>query len=96
MGHVYLLILLMFCVSLNLFFRGDFSQPGHILGSPDGRLTQAVSERTMSPASNAVLRLITHMAMFIGANDHIDVKSKSCSNGCMELIVNHDIISKSH
>jgi hypothetical protein len=84
----------MFCISYNLFRRVDFSQPGHILGSPDGRVAQAVSERTLSPASNAVLRLVTHMAMFIGANDHIDVKSKSCSNGYMELIINHYIISK--
>ncbi|XP_062570766.1 E3 ubiquitin-protein ligase RNF213-like isoform X2 [Saccostrea cucullata] len=50
----------------------DFSQPGHILGSPDGRGSHAMSERTLSPASTTLLRLITHIAMFIGANEHLD------------------------
>lgn len=54
-------------------YRADFSQPGHILGSAEGRSTQAISERTLSPSSNILLRLLMHMAMLIGANEHSDV-----------------------
>ena len=64
-------------VSLKSYFcvlcRTDFSQPGHILGSPIERSTQAISERNLSPSSNTLLRVLTHMAMFIGANEHIEV-----------------------
>lgn len=55
------------------FDRVDFSQPGHILGSAVDRSTEAVSERTLSPSSNILLRLLTHMALLIGANEHSDV-----------------------
>ena len=55
------------------YCRTDFSQPGHILGSPSERSTQAISERNLSPSSNTLLRVLTHMAMFIGANEHIEV-----------------------
>lgn len=60
--------------------RDDFSQPGHILGSAEGRSTQATSERTLSPSSNTLLRLLTHMAMLIGANDHLNVNIKNAAS----------------
>ncbi|XP_078327262.1 E3 ubiquitin-protein ligase rnf213-alpha-like isoform X2 [Crassostrea virginica] len=50
----------------------DHSRPGHILGSPGERSLDAVSERKLSPIANALLRLLTHIAMFIGANDFIE------------------------
>ena len=56
-----------------LFFSDDHSRPGHILGSPGERSLDAVSERKLSPIANALLRLLTHIAMFIGANDFIEV-----------------------
>lgn len=63
-------------VELSFKNRADFSQPGHILGPAEGRSTQATSERTLSPYSNILLRLLTHMAMLIGANEHLNVNIK--------------------
>lgn len=68
------------------YLSDDSSQPGHILGSAEGRSTQATSERTLSPSSNILLRLLTHMAMFIGANEHSDVNNKE--KWQMDLISN--------
>lgn len=63
-------------VELSFKNRADFSQPGHILGPAEGRSTQATSERTLSPSSNILLRLLTHMAMLIGTNEHLNVNLK--------------------
>lgn len=46
------------------------------MGSADGRSTQAISERTLSPSSNILLRLLTHIAMLIGANENLNVGIK--------------------
>ncbi|KAK3096790.1 hypothetical protein FSP39_003301 [Pinctada imbricata] len=48
----------------------DQTQTGHILGRADHRKTQAIPERKMTSAHCAVLRLLTHVAMFLGANEN--------------------------
>ncbi|XP_042198225.1 E3 ubiquitin-protein ligase rnf213-alpha isoform X2 [Callorhinchus milii] len=46
---------------------GDRTQSGHILGDPNKRETVIAPDRNMSPVSFTLLRLLTHMAMFVGA-----------------------------
>ncbi|KAK3610844.1 hypothetical protein CHS0354_015701 [Potamilus streckersoni] len=44
------------------------TETGHILGSISGRAQGAVPERDMSPAYCAVVRLMLHLSMMLGAN----------------------------
>ncbi|XP_061195824.1 E3 ubiquitin-protein ligase rnf213-alpha-like [Saccostrea echinata] len=70
----------------NVRYTGDDqSRRGHILGSPTNRTFDAVSERNLSPISNAVLRLLTHLSMFIGANYNIEEITK-----CIHPTVDED------
>ncbi|XP_077184308.1 E3 ubiquitin-protein ligase RNF213 isoform X2 [Paroedura picta] len=53
------------------FFRSqvqtDRTQTGHVLGNPDNREAMLASEREMSPAVLILIRLLTHLALFLGA-----------------------------
>ncbi|XP_062570768.1 E3 ubiquitin-protein ligase rnf213-alpha-like isoform X2 [Saccostrea cucullata] len=61
----------------NVKYTGDDqSRRGHILGTPSDRSFDAVSERNLSPISNAVLRVLIHLSMFIGANYNIEEMTK--------------------
>lgn len=48
---------------------------GHILGGAKNRHKIPIPERKMTPASTAVLRLFTHMAMYVGTNTNIQAIS---------------------
>lgn len=58
------------------FFSVDRTEKGHVLG-PAARLGPLrAPERKLNRASCAVLRLLTHMSMYIGANVNEQVKLK--------------------
>uniref|UniRef100_A0A8C2UJJ3 RING-type E3 ubiquitin transferase n=1 Tax=Coturnix japonica TaxID=93934 RepID=A0A8C2UJJ3_COTJA len=46
---------------------GDRTQTGHVLGDAQHRREQGVSDRSMSPAVFMLIRLLTHLAMLLGA-----------------------------
>lgn len=64
-------------------FRDDRSRSGHILGSTTDRDMEVTAERKLSPISNAVLRLITHLTMFIGANYNLEVSTYHINFTCL-------------
>uniref|UniRef100_A0ABM5FN25 E3 ubiquitin-protein ligase RNF213 isoform X1 n=1 Tax=Pogona vitticeps TaxID=103695 RepID=A0ABM5FN25_9SAUR len=45
----------------------DRTQTGHVLGDPSKREAKTGSERKMSPAVLILIRLLTHLALFLGA-----------------------------
>ncbi|XP_075760215.1 E3 ubiquitin-protein ligase RNF213 isoform X4 [Pelodiscus sinensis] len=47
----------------------DRTQTGHVLGDPRNREAMVVSEREMSPVVFIVIRLLTHLAMLLGATN---------------------------
>lgn len=54
--------------------RGDCTQTGHILGEPRRRDNLDMQDtKNMSPVPFNLLRLITHMAMLLGASSHPQV-----------------------
>lgn len=53
-------------------FRGDETQTGHILGQA-GRRGQLKPERQLTPVYCAAVRLILHMAMYVGAGTNEQV-----------------------
>ena len=48
----------------------DKTVQGHTLGAPAARQKEAIPERKLGPAATSLLRLLTHMAMSLGANRH--------------------------
>ncbi|XP_055264372.1 E3 ubiquitin-protein ligase RNF213 isoform X2 [Moschus berezovskii] len=46
----------------------DRTQTGHVLGNPPPRGVAVVSDRQMSPVAFLLIRLLTHLAMFLGAS----------------------------
>ncbi|XP_015735182.1 E3 ubiquitin-protein ligase RNF213 isoform X2 [Coturnix japonica] len=50
-----------------LWNSGDRTQTGHVLGDAQHRREQGVSDRSMSPAVFMLIRLLTHLAMLLGA-----------------------------
>ncbi|KAJ8315842.1 hypothetical protein KUTeg_007992 [Tegillarca granosa] len=53
----------------NVIHQGiDQTATGHILGRAQNRKHQAAPERTLTPAQCAVLRLLTHLSLYIGAD----------------------------
>nr|XP_034331576.1 E3 ubiquitin-protein ligase rnf213-alpha [Crassostrea gigas] len=46
----------------------DQTATGHVLGRVEGRQPDASPERGLSPIECAIVRLFTHMAMYLGAN----------------------------
>nr|XP_022293483.1 E3 ubiquitin-protein ligase rnf213-alpha-like isoform X1 [Crassostrea virginica] len=46
----------------------DQTATGHVLGRAEGRPPAAGPERSLSPVECAIVRLFTHMAMYLGAN----------------------------
>ncbi|XP_060108019.1 E3 ubiquitin-protein ligase RNF213-like [Heteronotia binoei] len=45
----------------------DRTQTGHVLGNPGNREAVVASEREMSPAALILIRLLTHLALLLGA-----------------------------
>lgn len=56
-------------------FSEDQSETGHILGRADIRGQGHAQERLLSPVHCTCLRLLTHMAMYLGAANGPQVKS---------------------
>ncbi|NXJ02988.1 RN213 ligase, partial [Psophia crepitans] len=48
----------------------DRTQTGHVLGDAQHRKTTEVSDRAMSPVVFVLIRLLTHLAMLLGATEH--------------------------
>ncbi|XP_050390801.2 E3 ubiquitin-protein ligase RNF213 [Patella vulgata] len=48
----------------------DRSKTGHILGQADQRPLEAIPERSMSPSVCAIIRMMTHMSMMLGAKQN--------------------------
>ncbi|XP_074870414.1 E3 ubiquitin-protein ligase RNF213 isoform X2 [Carettochelys insculpta] len=49
----------------------DRTQTGHVLGNPRNREAMVVSEREMPPVAFIVIRLLTHLAMLLGATKEL-------------------------
>jgi len=45
------------------YFRGDRTQVGHVLGSPDKRNMLPEPERNLSPSGCALIRLLLHSVL---------------------------------
>ena len=54
-------------------YRGDRTQPVHILGKPDQQPHTPAPERGMTPAGTALMRCLLHLSMYLGANQHTQV-----------------------
>lgn len=68
----------------------DRTQTGHILGDVRQRRAMGVSDRAMSPVVFMLIRLLTHLAMLLGATKHPQVSSSHGSGGhkkCSETFV---------
>ncbi|KFQ30084.1 E3 ubiquitin-protein ligase RNF213, partial [Mesitornis unicolor] len=50
--------------------REDRTQTGHVLGNAEDRKTKGVSDRALSPVVFTLLRLLTHLAMLLGATEN--------------------------
>ena len=57
------------------FIRGDKTQVGHVLGSPDKRSTLPEPERGLSPSGCALLRLILHSVLVWSSSNADDVSA---------------------
>ncbi|KAK6168601.1 hypothetical protein SNE40_019799 [Patella caerulea] len=53
----------------------DRSKTGHILGLADQRPLVAIPERSMSPSVCAIIRMMTHMSMLLGAKQNPQVST---------------------
>ncbi|XP_061169274.1 E3 ubiquitin-protein ligase rnf213-alpha-like [Saccostrea echinata] len=57
----------------NILDQGlDQTATGHILGRAEGRQPVASPERSLSPIECAIVRLFTHMAMYLGASINLE------------------------
>ena len=57
------------------FFRADRTQTGHILGPAAQRGPESVPERQLSAVECALLRFLTHAALYLAANNPAQVFS---------------------
>lgn len=62
--------------NLFLFSSHDRTETGHILGRATQMAPVSAPERKLNRASFAVLRLLTHISMYVGANVNIEVRYK--------------------
>lgn len=63
--------------------RGDRTETGHILGDPNRRdNADMLDTKGISPVAFTTMRMLTHMAMLLGADRHLQVNksSHSCMN----------------
>ena len=63
----------------------DRTQPGHTLGAVEHRSREAVPERRMSAAACALIRFLTHAALFISASQTGQVGSGVCLAGLLPV-----------
>ncbi|XP_053149440.1 E3 ubiquitin-protein ligase RNF213 [Hemicordylus capensis] len=49
--------------------KEDKTQTGHVLGDPEKREAMVASEREMSPADLILIRILTHLALLLGATN---------------------------
>ena len=59
-------------------FRADKTQTGHILGPAAQRGLEALPERQLSAVECALLRFLTHAALYLAANDPAQVGNWVC------------------
>ena len=68
----------MHCKHMIFTCRGDRTQTGHVLGSPDKRSTLPEPERGLSPSGCALLRLILHSVLVWSSCNADDVSGFKC------------------
>lgn len=69
-------------------FRGDHTQTGHILGDPLRRDQPDMQDtKNMSPAPFTLLRMLTHMAMLLGASKQPQVGHLNLHILCISFLV---------
>ena len=56
------------------FHRIDTTDSGHILGRADHLNDVPFPERNLKRANCAIMKLLLHMAMYIGANNNLQVR----------------------
>ena len=66
-------------------YRKDRTVKGHILGAAERRQSEAYPQRNLLPLDCAIVRLFTHMAMYLGANVNLEV---------IKTVLNNDVISQ--
>lgn len=68
-------------IGLCLLFRGDRTQRGHILGDPHRRDNPDVLDtKSLSLTPFTLVRMMTHLAMLLGASQQSQVYSLMCCN----------------
>ncbi|KAL3881535.1 hypothetical protein ACJMK2_027967, partial [Sinanodonta woodiana] len=72
----------------------DMTVPGHILGAASQRAQGAVPEGGMSPAYCAVIRLMLHLSMMLGANRNLEaicqlIKPKIAADGVDSFLMDY-------
>ena len=72
-GYIYTTHLNYLLNDIVICFR-DNTRPGHILGDPDRRNNpDALDTKNMSLSPFTLVRLVTHLAMFLGASEKSQV-----------------------
>lgn len=65
---------LYFLMRLPVSHRGDRTQTGHVLGDPNRRNNaDMLDTKSLSPVPFTVIRMLTHMALLLGARSHQQV-----------------------
>lgn len=76
-------------MSVLSFNRGDRTQTGHILGDPNRRdNADMLDTKGISPVAFTTMRMLTHMAMLLGAGRHPQVFLSGQS--CMSKLVTQE------
>lgn len=58
--------------------KTDRTQKGHVLGAPPSRDKVLVSDRELAPDVFLLIRLLTHLALLLGATQRPEVQHAHC------------------
>lgn len=74
-------------MGLTVSHRGDRTQTGHVLGDPNCRNNaDMLDTKSLSPVPFTVIRMLTHMALLLGAGSHHQVIKRQSWNGVVGLV----------
>ena len=71
-------------------YRKDRTVKGHILGAAEERQPEAYPQRSLLPLDCAIVRLFTHMAMYLGATVNLEVFKTALKNNIKMLFYYFD------
>lgn len=74
-------------MGLTISHRGDRTQTGHVLGDPNRRNNADMQDtKSLSPVPFTFIRMLTHMALLLGARSHHQVIKRRSLNGVVGLV----------